>query len=135
MRALIRGGFATAFVIVSGAALAGPSPTPAPLANGAILVADTDDFAAKRDEYLQKAKGEFQSWQDRMSKWADEAKANAGQAQDQARRNLDKAWTLVKADWRKLQAAAPDEWDKARAAFEAASGRLKSAWAKIAPQG
>ena len=135
MKALIRGGVGAVFVILGGAALAEPLPMPAPIDRGAIRVADTDDFAAKRDAYLEKAKGEFRSWQDRLSRWTDEAKANSGQFKDEARANVDKAWVLVKADWRKLQAAAPEGWDKARAAYEAASARLKSAWEKIEPQG
>jgi hypothetical protein len=100
-----------------------------------MLVADANDFAAQRDEYIRKAQDEFQEWQNRMSQWTDEAKANGGKISEETRQNLDKAWTDVEANWRKLQAAAPQTWDKARASFEEASERMKSAWEKIQPRG
>ncbi len=95
-----------------------------------ILAADaqTADLGATRDEYMRKAKREFQSWQDRMSQWSDEAKEKGGKLSAQARDNLDHAWDDVEADWRKLQGAAPEGWDKARASFEEASRRLQRSW-------
>jgi hypothetical protein len=137
MKTLMVRSLAAAVLLLSGTAIAGAVPALPPLGDGVLLVADTNDndFAAKRDEYLRKAQDELQSWQTRMGTWTDQAKAQGSEAGEEARRNLDKAWTDVKANWQKLQAAAPQTWDKARASFEDASQRMKSAWEKIEPQG
>jgi hypothetical protein len=135
MKTLMARGMVGALFLLGGTAIASTIPAAAPTGGGAMLVADTNDFSAQRDEYLRKAQDELQSWQNRMSKWTDEAKASGSEVGDQARQNLDKAWTDVKANWQKLQAAAPQTWDKARASFEDASQRMKSAWEKIEPRG
>jgi hypothetical protein len=88
----------------------------------------TTDFGATRDEYMRKAKRQFQTWQERMGQWSDEAKEKGSELSAQARDNLDRAWDEVKTDWDKLQVAAPKSWDKARAAFEEASRRLQRSW-------
>ena len=125
----------SALLLVGGTAVAGATPANPATGVGVMLVADANDFAAQRDEYIRKAQDEFQEWQNRMSQWTDEAKANGGKISEQTRQNLDKAWTDVKANWRKLQAAAPQTWDQARASFEEASERMKSAWETIQPRG
>ena len=135
MKRVIGLGLLGAVALWGSAAGAGVTATVPPTQGAALLVADTSDFATTRDEYLRKARTEFQSWQDRMSQWTDTAKANGNALGDDAHRNLDKAWVDVKANWRKLQAAAPQGWEKAREAFESASQRLKSAWTKVEPQG
>lgn len=128
-------GLMGALFLVGGTAVASAIPAPPPTGHGAILVADANDFATQRDEYIHKAQDELEEWQNRMSQWTDEAKENGSRISKQSRQNLDKAWTDVKANWRRLQAAAPQTWDKARASFEEASERMKSAWEKIQPRG
>lgn len=125
---------AGALLLLGGATAVAPcSQAAMPL----ISVADTasGDLAAKRDEYMQKAKDEFSEWQERMSSWAAGAKAKGSDIGDQARKNLDKAWVDVKTNWRRLENAAPGTWDKARATFEQASQRMKDAWENIHPEG
>ncbi len=124
-----------AVLLVSGAAVGSTLPAPPTVRGGAIILADAPDFAAQRDEYVRKAQDEFREWQNRMSEWTDDAKANGSKASEETRRNLDKAWNDVQANWRTLQAAAPQAWGKARASFEEASERMKSAWEKIQPRG
>ena len=124
-----------ALFLVGGTAVAGAIPAPPQAGGGVMLVAAASDSATQRDEYIRKAQDELQEWQDRMSQWTDEAKANGSKISEQTRQNLDKAWMDVQANWHKLQAAAPQTWDKARASFEDASQRMKSAWEKIEPQG
>ena len=121
-------------VLLGGAAVASAMPN-SPARSAPVLVADTNDFATTRDAYLTKAQDELQSWQQRIDQWTDQAKTKGSAAGNEAQRNLDKAWVDVKANWRKLQAAAPQAWDQARASFEDASKRMKSAWEKIEPQG
>jgi hypothetical protein len=135
MRTLMTRSLMSALLLVGGTAVAGATPATPATGGGVMLVADANDFAAQRDEYIRKAQDEFQEWQNRMSQWTDEAKANGGKISEETRQNLDKAWTDVEANWRKLQAAAPQTWDKARASFEEASERMKSAWEKIQPRG
>ena len=135
MKALMIRSLMGALFLAGGTAVAGAIPAPAATGSSVMLVADTNDFATQRDEYIRKAQDELQDWQNRMSQWTDEAKANGSKISEQTRQNLDKAWTDVEANWRKLQAAAPQTWDKARASFEEASERMKSAWEKIQPRG
>lgn len=111
------------------------------VANAVVFVADpasettSDDFAAKRDEYMRKAQNVFRYWQERMSQWTAEAKEKGGEIGEQAQKDLDEAWSNLQADRQKLQDAAPGVWDKARASFHEASQRLKSAWQQIHHQG
>jgi hypothetical protein len=128
---------AGALLLLGGHAVATASPATPQKSAAPILVADADggDFDAQRHDYMQKAQGEFQSWQDRMTAWLDETKEKGAQASAQAQQRLDHAWTDLKADWRKLQAAAPATWDQARESFDEASQRLKTAWQKINSEG
>ena len=135
MKTLMTRSLMGALLMAGGIAVAGANPTPSATGGRVMLIADTNDFAAQRDEYIRKAQNEFQEWQNRMSQWTDDAKASGSKISEQTQRNLDKAWTDVKANWRKLQTAAPQTWDKARASFEQASDRMKSAWEKIQPRG
>lgn len=98
----------------------------APRAAPRAVAADTGD--ASHGDYMRKAKQQFQTWRERMSQWSDEAKEKGSTLSAQARDNLDKAWDDVKVDWDKLQGAAPEGWDKARASFEEASRRLQRSW-------
>ena len=96
-----------------------------------VLAADNPADSATHDEYMRKAQDEFQSWRQRMNDWSAEAKAKGGDISQQARENLNKAWSEVQVDWKKLQGSAPSGWDRAHDAFDEASRRLKSAWEKI----
>ncbi len=120
-----------AALLFSAAGVAAMPASPQPARHPSLIAvadSDQDDVAAQRDADLQKAQDEFRYWQNRMSEWANAAKAKSAEVSDQAQENIDKAWLDVKADWRKLQNAAPDGWDKARLAFEEASQRLEKAW-------
>jgi gas vesicle protein len=137
MKTLMTRSLMGALCVVGGTAtaVAGAVPAPPTTRGGVMLVADAKDFATQRDEYIRKAQDELQEWQNRMSQWTDDAKASGSKISEQTRRNLDKAWTDVQANWHKLQAAAPQTWDTARSSFEEASERMKSAWEKIQPRG
>lgn len=136
MKSRLASALTCALLLVPGIALA-ESHSPRNDHRAILFVADNDTghSAAKRDAYMQKAKTEFRSWQDRMHEWADAAKEKSADISEDTRKRLDQAWADVKDNWNMLQAAAPAGWDKARTAYEQASQRLKSAWQNVRPQG
>jgi len=135
MKSLVGRALIGTFLLLGSLAIAGALPPYLQSSSAVIRVADTNDFATARDQYMREAQDEFQSWQDRMHEWTDAAKDKGSAMSAEAQRDLDKAWSDVKAKWRRLQAAAPQAWDKARVSYEGASARLRSAWEKIQAKG
>ena len=110
-------------------------PAAAPAAGDRIQVADTADFAAKKDEYVKKSKDDMQLWQQRVHDFGEKAKADGQKAGDAARVQLDKAWRDTKAASAKLQEAGEDGWVGAKGAYERASAKLRSVWHDVTSSG
>jgi hypothetical protein len=84
--------------------------------------------SSTHEDYMRDAKQHFEQWQQRMADWSHQAKAKGDKVSAATRRDLDRAWSNVKVDWKKLQTAAPQDWAKARARFEDASRTLQRHW-------
>ncbi|HYM32221.1 MAG TPA: hypothetical protein VEU47_13030 [Candidatus Cybelea sp.] len=123
------------FLLIGGAASA-PAATAIEYApEGSYMkLSDSGDFATTRNEYEHKARRQIDEWQQKMSRFGDDAKDTASKAADSAEARLRVAWGDVKQRWEQLESASADGWDKARAAFEKASNRMKEAWNKAHPE-
>jgi hypothetical protein len=86
------------------------------------------DVSPTHQQYIDDAKRDMQQWEARMRQWNADAKMHGTQISADAQRDLDKSWAALKTDWRHLQSAGDDAWDKARASFDRASQKMKTSW-------
>lgn len=112
-----------------------PALAAAPAVHDRIQVADTSDFAAKKDEYVKKSNDDMQIWQKRVHDFGEKAKSDGQKAGDAAKVQLDRAWRDTKAASVKLQEAGEDGWASARSAYERASAKLRSVWHDVTSSG
>lgn len=136
---------AMALVLCGGNAIAAP-PAHSPAGRAIVRVADagpiadagpaagTVHFVAGHDAYLQRARNLFQLWRVRMNDWGERAQITGGKIGRQARKNLDKSWSNLKSGWERLETAEAHGWHSARAAFDKASARMRTAWQELHPK-
>src|SRR5579862_2266551 len=91
MKSLVGRALIGTFLLLGSLAIAGALPPYLQSSSAVIRVADTNDFATARDQYMREAQDEFQSWQDRMHEWTDAAKDKGSAMSAEAQRDLDKA--------------------------------------------
>jgi hypothetical protein len=96
-----------------------------------IVVADSSDFEAKKQAYVDKARAELDEWGRKISAWSDEAKAKGSKVSDSARREMDETWAATKERWAQLKVATAEGWDKARRSYEDVSQKLADEWHKL----
>lgn len=105
-------------LMIGGGATASPSPP---------LTVQTDE-AAKRNDYLGRARADLEDWKVKIDDFSDRARAE-GRAQDKsADAEMAQSWARLKNHTAKLEAAGLDDWDEAKAALERARRDLVARW-------
>ena len=112
----------------AGLALANAQPSAAapllsPSEHPPLVRLASDDFAAKKDEYVRDAKRELDEWNDKLRRQG-----------EHAGKDVDEAWSKTKKAARQLQTASADQWGHAKRGFETALQGLKDRWHKIHPE-
>jgi hypothetical protein len=102
---------------------------PAPLLfNDPLLkVADNDDFAARKDAYLQKTRNEMAEWQKKIDAAGERAEADT-------KAHLNRTWAATQEHWRTLQAESAESWDKTKNAYERSTAELRAQWHQLHPE-
>jgi len=109
---------------------------PAPLlANGSLLkLADDQDFAARKQAYIQKMQNEMAEWRRKMHAAGEKTEAETQEATADAKTHLDRTWAATERTWRKLQAESAEGWDKTKTAYERSTADLRTQWHKLHPE-
>ena len=87
-----------------------------------------NDFAAKKDAYVKQMHGDMDQWGNKIGKYSADAKAKGDRAAKDADKDLHRAWLKTKEASNRVAHASKKGWNKAKAAFEHASDKLKQEW-------
>jgi hypothetical protein len=98
-----------------------------------VKVADNDDFAARKDAYLQKSRNDMAEWQRKMHVAGERGEAQGHEAAATTRAHLDRTWTAAERSWRDLQAAGAEGWDSTKNAYERSAAELRVQWHQLHP--
>jgi hypothetical protein len=126
---LIVGGPLLAASVIGAAAMADAAPTEA--THPALRLADTGDFTARKDAYIQKADDEMSEWRDKIRAAGDQAEAMGQQVSAEAKVQLNQIWVATQDGWRKLQVEGAEGWDESQRAYERSVAELRVQWHKI----
>jgi len=109
---------------------------PAPLlANGSLLkLADDQDFAARKQAYIQKMRNEMAEWRQKMHATGEKTEAAVHDASADTKARLNRTWSATERASRKLQAESAEGWDKTKAAYERSTADLRTQWHKLHPE-
>jgi len=118
--------------------MAGPAmadhPTPL-LVHGTLLtLADSEDFAARKNAYVQKMQNEMAEWRRKMHATGERTEAAAHDASADAKAHLDRTWSATERASRKLRAESAEGWDKTKTAYERSTAQLRTQWHKLHPE-
>lgn len=109
-------------------------PTPS-LVNGTLLkLADDEDFAARKDAYVQRMQNEMAEWRSKMHATGEQTGAEVREANADVKAHLDRTWSATERASRKLQAASAEGWDKTKAGYERSTAQLRTQWHKLHPE-
>jgi hypothetical protein len=126
-------------VLIVGAPLVG-LPTVAqqaapPLANDAPLqLVEDNDFAARKDAYLQKSRTEMDEWRSKIHGAGESAESKGHQVSASAKAHFNRTWTATERQWHKLQTESAEGWDRTKNAYERSTADLRAQWHKIHPE-
>jgi hypothetical protein len=120
-------------------AMAGPSaaadhPMPLPIHQPLIQLADNDDFATRKDEYLRRTRNDMEEWRKKIDAAGERTEAQGHEASAETRAHLNRTWSATEGGWRKLQAESAEGWDKTRNAYEHSTAELRVQWHKLHPE-
>jgi hypothetical protein len=126
-------------LVVASMSMAGLPPvadrSAAPVVNEPLLrVADNDDFAARKDAYLQKTRDEMDEWRNKMHAAGEQAEAKGHEASADTKAHLDRTWTTTERSWRKLQTESAEGWDNTKRAYERSTADLHVQWYRLHPE-
>jgi hypothetical protein len=99
-----------------------------------LQVADNDDFATRKDAYLQKMSDEMTEWRKKMDAAGERAEAAGREASADVKEHLKRAWTATEEGWQKLKAESAEGWDKAKTAYERSTAELRAQWHQVHPE-
>jgi hypothetical protein len=106
-----------------------------PIVNEPLLrVADNDDFAARKDAYLQQMRDEMTEWRKKMEAAGERAEAAGHEASAETKEHLKAAWTATERGWQKLETESAEGWDKTKTAYERSTVELRAQWHQIHPE-
>jgi hypothetical protein len=130
-----------AVLIIAGPLMATAGPPaaadhPAPLLiNQPLLqLADNDDFAARKDEYIRRTNAEMAEWRRKMDAAGERTEAKGHEASAETREHLNRTWSATEGTWRKLQAESAEGWDNTKNAYERSTAELRGQWHRIHPE-
>jgi hypothetical protein len=109
---------------------------PAPLlGDGSLLkLADNQDFAARKQAYLEKMQNEMAEWRTKMHATGERTEAAVHDASADTKAHLDRTWAATERTWRKLQTESAEGWDKTKTAYERSTADLRTQWHKLHPE-
>jgi hypothetical protein len=109
---------------------------PAPLlASGPLLkLADDQDFAARKQAYLEKTHNEMAGWRKKMNTAGERTETEAHEVSADTKAHLDRTWAATERTWRKLQAERAEGWDRTKTAYEQSTAELRTQWHKVHPE-
>jgi hypothetical protein len=106
-----------------------------PLVAGApVQLAASDDFAARKDAYLQKSRSEMDEWRAKIHGAGESAEATGHEMSASAKAHFNRTWTATERYWQKLQTESAEGWDKTKRAYERSTTDLREQWHKIHPE-
>ena len=132
--------FLTTSIVIGPLMLIGTLPAtaaqpPRAIASGApVRLVASDDAAAGRDTYAQKARDDVEQWQRKLDDFSKRSADEGKEVGNAAERDLNAAWTEADTASRKLQTVGADGWASAQASYEKASHDLAATWHKINPE-
>jgi len=126
-------------VLVVGAPLVGlpivaQDPALPGVTNAPLQLIEDNDFAARKDTYLQKSRTEMEEWRNKIHNAGERAEAKGHEANASAKARFNRAWTATERQWRKLQTESAESWDRTRRAYERMTADLRAQWHKIHPE-
>jgi len=126
-------------VLVVGAPLVGlpivaQDPALPGVTNAPLQLIEDNDFAARKDTYLQKSRTEMEEWRNKIHNAGERAEAKGHEANASAKARFNRAWTATERQWRKLQTEGVESWDRTRRAYERMTADLRAQWHKIHPE-
>src|ERR1700724_1140155 len=105
-----------------------------PLATDAPLQLVDDDFAVRKDAYLQKSRTEMDEWRSKIHGAGERAEGKGHEASASAKADFNRTWTATERHWRKLQTESAKGWDRTKSAYERSTADLREQWHKIHPE-
>ena len=121
-------------IAASGLPIVAHHPAPMLVTDAPLQLAASDDFAARKDAYLQKSRSEMDEWRDKIHGAGESAEAKGHDVSASAKAHINQTWTATQRYWRKLQTESAEGWDKTRSAYERSTAQLREQWHKIHPE-
>jgi len=98
------------------------------------LLADNDDFTARKDEFVRKSSDEMAEWRNKIHAAGERAEAKGHEASAETKAQFNRTWAATEDGWQKLKAESAEGWDKTKGAYERSVTDLRTQWHKIHPE-
>jgi hypothetical protein len=121
-------------IAVSGLPIAAHHPAPMRVPDAPLQLAASDDFAARKDAYLQKSRSEMDEWRDKIHGAGESVEAKGHEMSASAKAHFNRTWAATERYWQKLQTESAESWDKTKRAYERSTADLRQQWHKIHPE-
>ena len=121
-------------IAVSGLPIVAHHPAPPLVTDAPLQLAASDDFAARKDAYLQKSRSEMDEWRDKIHGAGEGVEAKGHEMSASAKAHFNRTWAATERYWQKLQTESAEGWDKTRSAYERSTADLRKQWHKIHPE-
>ena len=121
-------------IAVSGLPIVAHQPVPPLVTDAPLQLAASDDFAARKDAYVQKSRSEMDEWRDKIHDAGESAEATGHEMSASAKAHFNRTWAATERYWQKLQTESAEGWDKTKRAFERSTTDLREQWHKIHPE-
>lgn len=119
---------------MSGVPVATASLAPRPVNEPLLQLANSDEFATRKDAYLQTTRDEMAKWRKKMAAAGERAEAEGHEASAEMKEHLKRAWAATERGWQKLEAESSEGWDKTKTAYERSTAELRVQWHQIHPE-
>lgn len=121
-------------IAVSGLPIVAHHPAPPLVTDAPLQLAASDDFAARKDAYLQKSRSEMDEWRDKIHGTGESVEAKGHEMSASAKAHFNRTWDATERYWQKLQTESAEGWDKTKRAFERSTADLREQWHKVHPE-
>jgi hypothetical protein len=105
-----------------------------PLQGSPLRIAASDDFSARKDDYVRRAGDEMNEWRSKLHATGEQAEDKAHEASAETKAHLDRAWAATERNWRRLKGVSAEGWEKSKNAYERSVAELRAQWHKIHPE-
>ena len=121
-------------IAVSGLPMVAHHPAPPLVTDAPLQLAASDDFAARKDAYLQKSRSEMDEWRDKIHGAGESVEAKGHEMSASAKAHFNRTWAATERYWQKLQTESAEGWNKTKSAYERSTTDLRKQWHKIHPE-